>query len=149
MRVLVAVDGSPESERALEHAAEVATALGGTVALVHAVDPAVEVDGSGDEVRGLTDAERRLVVENVEDAEERGQRILDEAAELAAERGHDVTAALLYGDPVAAITDHAAETGVDAIYLGHRGRSERAGAMLGSVAKEVVGRATVPVTVVR
>jgi len=39
--------------------------------------------------------------------------------------------------------------GVDPIYLGHRGRLERVKRVLGSVAKMIVERATVPVTVVR
>ena len=56
---------------------------------------------------------------------------------------------LLYGDPVRAITDYATEAGFDAIVVGHRGRSERAESMVGSVARGIVNQATVPVTVVR
>jgi hypothetical protein len=39
--------------------------------------------------------------------------------------------------------------GADAIFVGHRGLSEEREAVVGSVAKEVLSKATVPVTVVR
>jgi len=103
----------------------------------------------GDPISGISDAERRLIIENIEDAEDGGLDILDEAAELAEDLDHELETKLLYGDPVSEITDYAEEKGFDAIFVGHRGRSEHTNRMLGSVAKEIVERATIPVTVVR
>lgn len=107
-----------------------------------------EVRGS-EPVTDLSDADRRLVLEGVENAESRGLNVLDEASDFAAELGRDVETKLLHGDPVVEIADHAEEAGFDAIVVGHRGRSEHEDRLLGSVAKELVERATVPVTVVR
>jgi nucleotide-binding universal stress UspA family protein len=46
-------------------------------------------------------------------------------------------------------SEDAEENGFDAIFVGHRGLSERYEGLVGSTAKEIVGRASVPVTVVR
>jgi nucleotide-binding universal stress UspA family protein len=149
MKLLVAVDGSQEAEAALAYATDIADATAGSITLAYAVDPNVyEVRGS-EPVTDLSDADRRLVLEGVENAESRGLNVLDEASDFAAELGRDVETKLLHGDPVVEIADHAEEAGFDAIVVGHRGRSEHEDRLLGSVAKELVERATVPVTVVR
>lgn len=149
MKYLVAVDGSEESDAALAHALDVADAMDATVTVAHAVDPAVSDEGGGDPIASLADADRQLIVESVEDAERRGRDLLDDAVEFAERRGHEVEAQLLYGDPVESVPDYADEEGFDAIFVGHRGRSERAARLVGSVAKGLVERAAVPVTVVR
>jgi nucleotide-binding universal stress UspA family protein len=149
MRFLVATDGSEAAENALAYATDVSDAVGGAITVVYAVDPAVYERSESTRGSGDSDAERRLIIENVEDAEERGIEILEAAAELAADLGQDVETELLYGNPVPEITDYAEEKGFDTIVVGHRGRSAHTDRMIGSVAKDVVERATVPVTVVR
>lgn len=149
MQFLVAVDGSEESENALAYAADIADAMDGSITVVHAVDPTVHDEGGSEPTVSLWDADQRLVLESIEDAEQRGLDLLEDVSAFADELGHDVEIELLYGNPVVEITDLAEDEGFDTIYVGHRGRSERAGLMLGSVAKSLVERATVPVTVVR
>ncbi len=149
MRFLVAVDGSEESENALAYAADIADAMDSSITVVHAVDPTVHDEGGSEPTVSLWDADQRLVLESIEDAEQRGLDLLEDVSAFADELGRDVEIELLYGDPVVEIADFAADEGFDTIYVGHRGRSERAGLMLGSVAKSLVERATVPVTVVR
>src|SRR6056297_424665 len=148
MKTLVAVDGSDESENALAYAADIVDAMGGSITVVHAVDPTAYDEGGSEPTASLWE-DQRLIVESVEDAEQRGMDITDDAADLAAELGRDADVELLYGNPIREIANYAEDEGFDAIYVGHRGRSERAGLMLGSVAKSLVERATVPVTVVR
>jgi nucleotide-binding universal stress UspA family protein len=145
----VAVDGSEAADDALAHAVTVGDATGASITVAHAVDPVVYDVGGSEPVSGLSDADRRLILEDVGDAEDRGLEILEAATEFARTLDCEVETELLYGDPVAAVTDYAEEAGFDAIFVGHRGRSERTDLMLGSVAKDVVERATVPVTVVR
>jgi len=91
----------------------------------------------------LSDADQRLLLESSEDAEQRGVAILEDMGDFAVEEE------LLDGDPSTDIPDDAVTEGFDAIYLGHRDRSERMERLLGSVANVIVERATVPVTVVR
>jgi nucleotide-binding universal stress UspA family protein len=149
MRYVVAVDGSEDGDRALERAVELADAVGGSLTVVHAVDPDVYTDSSPGPVLSRSEAERGLVVEAVADAEERAQRIVEEAAGRAAEAGVPVETELLYGDPREAVPRFAEEEGYDGVFVGHRGLSDREEELLGSVAKGIVERATVPVTVVR
>ena len=149
MNVLVAVDGSDASENALTHAIDVADAMDGSVTAVHAIDPSVFDTGGTDPIASASDADERLILESVDDAEQRGMDVLENAADHAEEHGHDVETELLYGDPVTEIAAFADDDGFDAIFVGHRGRSERTELLVGSVAKQLVERATVPVTVVR
>jgi len=149
MKLLVAVDGSEESRQALAYATDIADATDGSIVVVHAVDPSAYDQGGTEPVATPADADRRLILESVEDAEARGLDLLDDAAAFARELGWDVETELLYGDPVTAVTDYAEAESVDTVYVGHRGRSERTDRMFGSVAKALVERASVPVTVVR
>ena len=144
MDVLVAIDGSDESTAALERALGVTDAMDGSVTVAYAVDPSVfDLGGPA------PDADRQLIMESVEDTERRGMDVLDDAAALAADRGRTVETELLYGDPVRAITGFAESEGFDAIYVGHRGLSERTKRLVGSVAKGIVERTPITVTVVR
>ncbi|MFB6069556.1 MAG: universal stress protein [Halanaeroarchaeum sp.] len=148
MKFLVAVDGSAESYDALRHALTIAERSEATVTVVHAVDPDVYEVGGMEPITELGDADDRLLVESIEDAEQRGTDVLEEAAEIAAERGLTVETDLLYGPPVPRIVECAERNDVDNVFVGHRGMTDRLEALLGSVAKRVVERSSVPVTVV-
>ena len=149
MDLLVAVDGSEQSVAALDHALDLAEAAGASVTVVHAVEPSVYDEGGSEPIRGLADADDRIVIENVADAEERGEDVLDRARQRAEERGITVRDEALYGNPIQVVPRYAEENGIDGIFVGHVGRSERVEAMIGSVAKTLVERSPVPVTVVR
>ncbi|MEF8852498.1 MAG: universal stress protein [Haloarculaceae archaeon] len=149
MRFVVAIDGSEAGDRALDYAVEMTLAVDGDLTAVHAVDPDVYDTGGPDPEGDRSAAERRLIIEDVEDAEDRGAEILDEAADRAAEAGLDVETELLYGAPAETVASFATAEGYDGVFVGHRGLSEREQRVLGSVAKGLVERATLPVTVVR
>jgi nucleotide-binding universal stress UspA family protein len=143
MNYLVAIDGSDASETALDHACTLAERTGGTVTLVHAVNPSVYSDTRAPE-------EEERLVQNVEQAEERGEELLAAAREHAEDRGVSVAGSqLLYGEPTAAIPEFATDGDFDGIVVGHRGLSDRYERVLGSVAKGLIGGTTIPVTVVR
>ncbi|WP_276257377.1 universal stress protein [Haloglomus litoreum] len=146
MKFVVAVDGTPGSERVLDHAAALAGAADADLVLVHAVNPSVYevMDGP---VRDGSNAEERLLLESTEDAEQRGEKLLERAA--AGIEGLRVETELLYGSPATAIADYADEVGADGVFVGHRDLSEEQERMLGSVAKRLVDNSPAPVTVVR
>ena len=148
MELLVAVDGSEESNRALAYATDIATATDGSLTLIHAIEPDIYDTGGGEPVSD-SDRRDRLIIDSVDAAEKHGQAILDEAIEFAAERGQTVSEELLYGQPARTITEFAEDGEWDTLYVGHRGRSDRTIEFLGSVARDVIEQATVPVTVVR
>lgn len=149
MNYLVAVDGSEPSMDALRYAVEQAAATGAEVSAVSVVVPEQFFTGGDDPPMSYTEADEQLVAEDIEDAETEAQEILDEAEEVGDQTGVEVEAGMLYGEPVDEIAEHAESEAFDAIFVGHRGLSEEYEGLVGSTAKDIVGRATVPVTVVR
>jgi nucleotide-binding universal stress UspA family protein len=141
MSYLVATDGSAESDEAVRYAARQAVAFYETLEIVHVLTPDSElVDGT-------------IVLPGEEAAVDAGQSVLENAQAIAEEAAGgdpiDVETGLLTGRPADAIADYAAESDVNAIYVGHRGLSEEREQVVGSVAKSVVDKADVPVTVIR
>ena len=143
MQYLVAVDGSVESDQAVTYAAAHAIEFGATLEIVHVLEPETE----------LIDGE--IVLPGGDRATDIGEQVLNRARQRAtdavADRDGDLETdtKLLTGRPSDAIADYADRAGVDAIYLGHRGLSEEREQVVGSVAKSVVDKATVPVTIIR
>lgn len=138
MRFIVAVDGSEESKEAIRHAVEVAEPLGASIEIIHSITPEIYSE------------EGRVLIEDMSDAEERSVSVLEGSEEVARSEGfNDVTTESLYGEPAEEIAEHADETGADGVFVGHRGISNEYEDVVGSVAQELIRRATVPVTVVR
>jgi len=138
MRYLVATDGSAVSNDAVRYAADHAAAVGATLEIVHVITSEAEF------------VEGELVRPGEGELLDDGSNTLETAADLAAETANaSVETQLLTGRPADAIVDYAAESGADAIYVGHRGLTDKREQVVGSVAKTVVDRATAPVTVVR
>ncbi|WP_231182826.1 universal stress protein [Haladaptatus sp. DYF46] len=146
---LVALDGSPSSTDALNYAIDLAEDTDASITGIHVVVPTEVFTGGDAPPTSFAEADRELLLTSVEDAETRGQDLLDDAAASAERRGTEIETGMLYGEPVERITEFAEENDFDAIFVGHRGASERYETLFGSVAKQVTGRATLPVTVVR
>ncbi len=143
MHYLVATDGSAESDDAVAVATRNAVAMDARLEIVHVLTPQTK----------LIDGE--LVMPGGDTAVEHGQRTLERASDVAKsvaeerEESIDLETTLLAGHPAPAIADHATDRSVDAIYIGHRGLSSEREQVVGSVAKSVIDKATVPVTIVR
>lgn len=135
MRILIATDGSEHSERAVRLVAGMSWPAGTTFRIVSAVD---------DPVAGFDVAPDDLIRAEM-------KRRLDGVVAAAARHlpGDRVERAVLRGRAAPAILEDAAGYGADVIVVGHRGQSQVAALLLGSVATEVVEKATVPVLVAR
>lgn len=141
MSYLVATDGSTESDEAVRYAARQAVAFYETLEIAHVLTPDSElVDGT-------------IILPGEKAAVEAGQGVLESARTIAEEavgdEPVDIETQLLTGRPADSLTEYAREQPVDAIYVGHRGLSEEREQVVGSVAKSVVDKADVPVTVIR
>ena len=137
-RILVPVDGSEQSDTALEYALEEFGDAELTV--FHVIDPTgysgpVGIPGTSEEW--------------YESAREESEQLFEQAQSSADAYGVTLHTATETGRPSTAIVEYADEHGFDQIVMGSHGRSGVSRILLGSVAETVVRRATVPVTVVR
>jgi len=141
MSYLVATDGSTESE---SH--PVRRAAGGRVLRDAGDRPRVNARLGAHRWDAHPPGEE-AAVEAGEDILSNARRLADD--EAVGDESIDIETQLLTGRPADAITGYAREQPVDAIYVGHRGLSEEREQVVGSVAKSVVDKANVPVTVIR
>lgn len=140
LRLLVAVDFSSESGRALQAAANLAKTVGASATVVH-VRPVSELralveQDRGDFVRRSPASRRRAL-----NAHYRAK--LEQACKAVPESRYR----LLRGWPAGAIAREAAR-GYDLVVIAKRGRGFVRRAVLGSTAEEVLHRAPVPVLLV-
>ncbi len=137
--ILIATDGSPASEQAVEAGVELAAERGGDVTFVHIVPADAWITGRGAAGRPLP---HHVAVDESETA-------LKEAAEVAEAAGVSYALERIAGDPVDEILAVAEAKDVDLVVVGSRGRGAVTSAILGSVSLGVVKRARRPVLVVK
>jgi nucleotide-binding universal stress UspA family protein len=134
-RILACFDGSPESVRALERAAEVASAVPSRVTVVSVAEPIYRT---------------RPYTGYADPAEEEAHRcLLDDATRRLA--SHGIAAATLEpaGETAAAIVEAARKTRADLIVIGSRHRGLIRRLLVGSVSGQLVVEAPADVLVVR
>lgn len=137
--ILIATDGSPSAQEAVEFGLELAEEQGAGAVFVH-VAPALDVVPSPG--FGWTAG----VPHEVTDYD---WSPLNEAMDLAKERGIEARTAMLRGDVVDEIVAYADTIDAELIVVGSRGHGAIASALLGSVSRGVLHEARRPVLVVR
>jgi nucleotide-binding universal stress UspA family protein len=139
-RILVPVDGSPTSNKALVTALNIARDADGRVRIVHVVD----------ELAYLTGFE--VSSEVFELIRQGAEGVLAKAAEFAKSAGTNADTKLIDhpGERLgSAVAKEAAEWGADLIVVGTHGRHGVQRAILGSGAEQIIRLAPVPVLVIR
>jgi nucleotide-binding universal stress UspA family protein len=132
-RIMVATDGSPAADRAVDAAADLARAVAGTLSIL-------TVGGkiSGDELRQLARAEDDVgaALDTI------SMQILIAAKERAQSIGAPTEQVQTgWGDPAQVIIEMAQRDNIDAIVIGRPGRGQLAGLLLGSVSQKVAALA--------
>ena len=127
MHIVVAIDRSAESQNALANAIDIVDTFEGSITAVHVAE---------------------------DEKDESASAILERAVERGETREVRIDTERLSGDPVDSIARYAEEADADAIYVGHRGLTSEGREIpgdsrgpLGSVAKGLVERTPIPVTV--
>ncbi|MGD0083895.1 MAG: universal stress protein [Acidimicrobiales bacterium] len=137
-KLIVAVDSSPPSDRAVATARDLAGLSGGSVQLIHVVEHVAVPGGrfaGGFEVEDPNDAEQ----------------LLEKELATLKEAGVTVTANVVrarVGNTAQLIVDAASSDAADVIIMGCRGRSELTALVLGSTAFKVLHLADRPVLIV-
>jgi len=150
-KILVAYDGSEQSKRAIDYAADMASSCGGTL-LVLTVVPRVNLPIFPDEGFGsaplttMQDFEiyreqMRVMYQLSQD--EIMKNLAEHFPKLEAE------AILLDGRPSSTIVEQAEKNRVDLIVMGSRGIGGISGWILGSTSRRVVESCTKPVLVIK
>lgn len=137
-KILIAVDDSPYSDRAVQTGYSLARATGAEVTLVHVVDITLT---AGDMMSGA------FAPEILQSVKESGESLL---AGLSENYGAGVQTRTCMPDdrPVQGILKIAEEWGPDLIVLGTHGRTGLDHLLMGSVAEQVVRKSKWPVLVV-
>ena len=140
-RILVPVDFSAHSDRALRYAARLAGQVGASVELLHVVEDITYGAFSEVYVPNMPDLIQEMVNSAV-------QRLTSLKAALFPP-GADAATAVLVGRPSAAIVEYAAAGGFDLIVMGTHGRTGLSHMFMGSVAERVVRTAPCAVLTLR
>lgn len=139
-RILVPVDFSPHSEKALRYAATIAGRFGAGIELLHIVEDPYRTGAWSPDV--YTPIVPEILDNLIADA---GRR-LDRLKIVAEAGGTQVQTTVLIGLPAQTIISKSSE--VDLIVMGTHGRTGLSHVMLGSVAERVVRKAACPVLTV-
>lgn len=142
-KILVPVDGSEGSWRALSTAVQLGQKFASELLVVNVIQPynnaallAVPLDHA-------------TVTQGNNELEKVGDKVLEMAEERLAEYPHKIEFTLEVGHPSERIIALAKKTNADAIVIGSRGLSGIAEFFLGSVSSKVSQYASVPVLIVK
>jgi nucleotide-binding universal stress UspA family protein len=142
-KILVPIDGSPLSFRALRHALE--RYPDAEIVVYHVVDLFEPDEGDGDAMDGPMPGSDEWQAAR----EEATEALFEEVTAVTDEYDREVTTESAVGDPQRLIPDYAREADVDHVVMGVHGRDDESRTLFGRVAEAVVYRAPVPVTVYR
>jgi len=137
-KILVAYDGSPDSEKALAMAASLAQDLAAEILLISVVSTTPgAVSEDMDYSTWITNAEK-IYAEKVEAAKK-----------YCAEKHIEVRTKVLHGNPASEIINDARQEKADVIIAGTRGLGGFGQLLLGSVAHQLVTYSDIPVMIVK
>jgi nucleotide-binding universal stress UspA family protein len=142
-RILVPVDFSAHSERALDFATTIAARFGARVELLHVVEDPFMTGAWSSEVYVPN------VGELLDNVTADARRRVGELQATIARDGVQADTAVVTGLPAHTIVEHAAKGGFDLIVMGTHGRSGLSHVFMGSVAERVLRKAPCPVLTVR
>lgn len=144
-KIVVAIDGSPQSDKAAEEAVRLAASSGSKLrSTIHAVMvlPSMRTPSFTDFFPTVPATER-------EDWEEQRKRIFYVVEKSAREADVLLENHVIYGEPVEEILNFVEENQVDVIVIGSSGKGRVRRALLGSVSSKIAMHARCSVYIVR
>ena len=141
--IVCGVDGSPDSQAALQVAARLAKQLNLRLIAVHVAEPAHVPYAAAAPFGGM--AGRYALMEELDSQHEVADRLLEQVVLSA---GLDAERRTALGVPAERLAEIADEVDAELIVVGSRGRGAFRAAFLGSVSNSLVGVARCPVLIV-
>ena len=138
-KVLVPVDGSDNSLRALDAALLLSEKIGSEVTAIHVME----------DIPVLHIQSEKLLRKLIEDFKKESQLILSRSSDIAAKKGISLNTKLLQGNAGSTILYFCENGKFDVIVMGSRGMGKFKELVLGSVSSKVVHHASCPVMIIR
>jgi len=151
-KILVPIDGSEHSKKALTRAIDLAKEFEGEITVLHVFSGVMPLVTPVDALTPPSVPSPTLATVAAklkEDAQKAGEQILTEAERTVKEQRIPVKTVLREGDAVREIVALAEGEKADLIVMGHRGMSKLAEILLGSVSEGVVHKAKCTVVIVK
>jgi nucleotide-binding universal stress UspA family protein len=147
-RILIATDGSKNSEKAAKVGIELAKLTGGEVIIVFVADIGKYMSSAGliPSFEGVSPNTIDQVVAGIRDAGEKATLQVNELARASGVKGERV---IVEGNPPSEIMRIAEDDKIDVIVMGSIGKTGLEKFLMGSVAENVVHNSKLPVLIVR
>lgn len=142
-KILVPLDGSDRSNKALFHTVELASKLGSKITLMHVVPSLPPYVNTA--VDRLGQAQQSIIEELMRN----GKEMLQQYASSISDKGIEVESITVMGQPADEIIEKAKLEEYDLIVIGSRGLGEIKGYLMGSVSNRVSRHAPCPVLIIR
>jgi nucleotide-binding universal stress UspA family protein len=137
--ILVPVDGSDNSYRALDAALILSEKLGSHITVIHVMEE-IPITHIGSE---------KLLNELLETYKKENQDILSKCSQLATQKGLTIKTFLLQGNPASAILDFSKKEKFDLVVMGSRGLGKFKELILGSVSSKIVHHSPCGILLIR
>jgi len=137
--ILVPIDGSDNSYRALDAALLLSEKLGSNITVIHVMEE-VPITHIGSE---------KMLNELLEAYKKENQDILLKCSEIANQKGLTIKTFLLQGNPAPAILDYNKKEKFDLVIMGSRGLGKFKELILGSVSSKIVHHSPCAVLLIR
>jgi nucleotide-binding universal stress UspA family protein len=138
-KILVPVDGSDISYRALDSALFLSERLGSKITAIHVIEkmPTVYIQS------------QKILDEILETYKNESQKILDECSSIATKKGIAINTTLLEGNPASTILEFSQMEKYEVIIIGSRGMGHFKELILGSVSSKILHHSLCPVLLIR
>ena len=138
-KILVPVDGSDISYRALDSALFLSERLGSKITAIHVIEkvPTVYIQS------------QKILDEILVTHKNESQKILDECSSIATKKGIAIDTTLLEGNPASTILEFSQMDKYEVIIIGSRGMGHFKALILGSVSSKILHHSVCPVLLIR
>ncbi|MDW0272861.1 MAG: universal stress protein [Nitrososphaeraceae archaeon] len=138
-KILVPVDGSDNSYKALEAALVLSEKLGSNISVLNVMEqvPITHIESE------------KLLSELLEAYKKENQEMLSKCSDIASQKGITIKTVLLQGNPAPVILDYSKKENFDLVIMGSRGMGKFKELILGSVSSKIVHHSPCAIMIIK